>query len=38
MNDILFETLILIEIININICDFQIVTNPKNYFYLFEHL
>jgi len=35
MNDILYENLILIKIIKIDICKFQIVTNTTNHAYIF---
>jgi len=35
MNDILYEILILIKIIDTNIRDFYIVTNPTNHVYIF---
>lgn len=36
IKSILYEILVLIKILTIDICKFQIVTNPINYVYIFQ--
>lgn len=36
IKSILYEILVLIKILTINICKFQIVTNPTKYVYIFQ--